>query len=108
LRGRSSRSRWLSFLRSAGRTRGPSGASSTGWASSARGALVLALVTGIALASHFSLWSSNVLQGKLVVLVLVTALAGLQLLSPATRTIAYAAATGSLLVIWLGIKLTYG
>jgi hypothetical protein len=72
------------------------------------GALVLALVTGIAMASHFSLWSSNVLQGKLVVLVLVAALAGLQLLSPATRTIAYAAALGSLLVIWLGIKLTYG
>lgn len=72
------------------------------------GALVLALVTGIMMASHFSLWSSNVLQGKLVVLVLVAALAGLQLLSPATRTIAYAAALGSLLVIWLGIKLTYG
>jgi hypothetical protein len=72
------------------------------------GALVLAVVTGIMMASHFSLWSSNVLQGKLVVLVLVAALAGLQLLSPATRGIAYGAALGSLLVIWLGIKLTYG
>jgi hypothetical protein len=71
-------------------------------------ALALAVATGIAMASHFSLWSSNVLQGKLVLLVLVAALAGLQLLSPATRTIAYAASLGSLLVIWLGIKLTYG
>jgi hypothetical protein len=45
-------------------------------------ALALAVGTGIAMASHFSLWDSNILQLKLMVLVLVG--------------------------VWFGVKLTFG
>ena len=71
-------------------------------------ALALALGIGIALASHFQLWSSNVLQGKLVLLGLVVALMVLQVLTPGSRALTYAAGAGALLVAWLGVKLTYG
>jgi uncharacterized membrane protein len=71
-------------------------------------ALALVFGSGIALASHFQLWSSNVLQGKLVLLGLVVALMVLQLLTPGSRALAYAAGAGALLVVWLGVKLTYG
>ena len=53
-------------------------------------ALATAVATGVAMASHFSLWGSDVLQAKLMVLVLIGVLAS------------------SLLVLWLGVKLTYG
>ena len=44
-------------------------------------ALGLATATGAALASHFSLWNSNILQVKLMVLVLVGVLTGLHIAS---------------------------
>jgi len=71
-------------------------------------ALALVLATGIALASHYSLWSSNVLQLKLVVLALVGVLTGLHIVSPRSRALSYALTAASLLVVWLGVKLTYG
>jgi uncharacterized membrane protein len=71
-------------------------------------ALALAVATGVALAGHFSLWSSNILQLKLMVLVLVGVLAGLHIVSPGSRAVAYAIVASSLLVLWLGVKLTYG
>ncbi|MGH3084778.1 MAG: hypothetical protein ACRDNP_12135, partial [Gaiellaceae bacterium] len=60
-----------------------------------------------ALASHFSLWPSHVLQIKLMVLVLVVVLTILHTLSPTSRTISCAITAASLLVVWLGVKLTY-
>ena len=71
-------------------------------------ALALAVATGIAMASHFSLWSSNILQLKLMLLVLVAVLTGLHVFSPESRGVAYGIMASSLLVLWLGVKLTYG
>jgi uncharacterized membrane protein len=71
-------------------------------------ALALAIATGIAMASHDSLWSSNILQLKLMVLVLVGVLLALHIASPRSRAVSYAVLAASLLVVWLGVKLTYG
>ena len=48
-------------------------------------ALATAVATGVALASHFSLWDSEILQAKLMVLVLVGVLAALHMVSPRSR-----------------------
>ena len=71
-------------------------------------ALAFAVATGVAMASHFSLWDSQILQAKLAVLVLVGVLLGLHVVSPRSRFLSYAVAASSLLVVWLGVKLTYG
>jgi hypothetical protein len=63
---------------------------------------------GIAMASHFSLWRSNILQVKLMVLVLVGVLTALHILSPNSRAVSYAVVAASLLVVWFGVKLTFG
>jgi uncharacterized membrane protein len=71
-------------------------------------ALAVAVATGIAMASHFSLWSSDILQLKLMLLVLAGVLTGLHVLSPESRAVSYGVLASSLLVLWLGVKLTYG
>jgi uncharacterized membrane protein len=71
-------------------------------------ALALAVATGVALASHYELWGSEILQVKLMVLVLVGVLTGLHVASPKSRAISYGVVVGSLLVVWFGVKLTYG
>ena len=71
-------------------------------------ALAAAVATGVAMASHFSLWASEVLQAKLVVLVLVAVLAALHMVSPRSRALSYGVLASSVLVLWLGVKLTYG
>jgi len=71
-------------------------------------ALALAVASGIAMASHFSLWSSQILQAKLVVLVLVGVLTALHVTSPKSRAISYGVVVSSLIVLWFGVKLTYG
>lgn len=71
-------------------------------------ALALAVATGVAMASHFSLWSSDTLQLKLVVLVLVAVVGAFSLLSPTSLALVYLVGAGALLVVWLGVKLTYG
>ncbi len=50
-------------------------------------ALALVVATGIAMASHFSLWHSDVLRAKLMVLVLVGVLLALHVLSPTSRAV---------------------
>lgn len=72
------------------------------------GALAVAVTTGVLMASHFALWESQVLRAKLLVLVLVGVLTGLHIVTPRSRTLSYAVAIGSLAVLWLGVKLTYG
>jgi uncharacterized membrane protein len=71
-------------------------------------ALAVVVATGIALASHYELWGSEILQVKLMVLVLVGVLTGLHVASPKSRAISYGVVVGSLLVVWFGVKLTYG
>ncbi len=71
-------------------------------------ALAVVVATGVAMASHFALWQSHILRLKLMVLVLVAVLLALHVLSPSSRVVSYAVAAASLLVLWLGVKLTYG
>jgi uncharacterized membrane protein len=71
-------------------------------------ALALVVATGVALASHFSLWGSDTLQLKLMFLVLVGVLTALHVASPRSRTVAYGVVASSLVVLWLGVELTYG
>ena len=71
-------------------------------------ALVVIIVTGVAMASHLSLWSDDTLHAKLAVLVLVFVFAGLHVVSPKSRPLSYALPVASLLVVWLGVQLTYG
>jgi uncharacterized membrane protein len=71
-------------------------------------ALALIVATGVVMASHYSLWHSDVLQVKLMVLVLVGVLLALHAISPNSRAVSYAVAAASLVVLWLGVKLTYG
>jgi putative copper export protein len=71
-------------------------------------ALALAVATGVAMASHFSLWDDQILQAKLMVLVFVGVLTALHVVSPKSRALSYGVVASSLLVLWLGVKLTYG
>jgi hypothetical protein len=58
------------------------------------------------MASHFSLWHSDILRFKLVVFVLVAVLLALHVLTPSSRVVSYGIAVASPLVVWLGVKLT--
>ena len=71
-------------------------------------ALGVAVATGVAMASHFSLWDSQILRAKLMVLALVGVLAALHVVSPQSRAVSYAVVAASLLVVWFGVKLTFG
>jgi uncharacterized membrane protein len=71
------------------------------------GAIVVLVATGIAMASHFSLWQNDTLQAKLAVLVLVGVLLGLHIVSPRSRAVSLALVASSLLVVWLGVALTH-
>ena len=71
-------------------------------------ALVLAVATGAAMASHFQLWDSNMLQLKLMLLVVACVLIGLHVASPNARAFSYGILVASIAVAWLGVKLTYG
>jgi uncharacterized membrane protein len=71
-------------------------------------ALGLIVATGVAMATHFSLWDSSVLQVKLGVVVLVGVLTALHVISAKTRALSIALVAGSLVIVWLGVKLTYG
>jgi uncharacterized membrane protein len=71
-------------------------------------ALAVIIATGVAMASHFGAWDRPLLQAKLMVLVLVAVLTGLHVISSRTRAISLAIVAGSLLIVWLGVKLSYG
>jgi uncharacterized membrane protein len=68
----------------------------------------LVIATGVAMATHLSLWGRSVLQVKLGVLVLVGVLTALHIVSAKTRALSVALVVGSLLIVWLGVRLTYG
>jgi hypothetical protein len=70
-------------------------------------ALALVVAIGVAIASRFSLWHSDILRLKLTALVLVAVLTALHVLTPTSRAVSFGVAAGSLLVVWLGFKLTY-
>jgi putative copper export protein len=71
-------------------------------------ALVLLVVTGAAMATHYHLWDDPTLHVKLGVLLLVFVLLGLHVATPYARPLSIAVLAASLVVFWLGVKLTYG
>jgi putative copper export protein len=70
-------------------------------------ALAALLLTGIALASHYDLWSSETLRLKLIVVGLVIILALGHLRWPRARSVQAAILLGSLVAVWLGIELAH-
>jgi uncharacterized membrane protein len=71
-------------------------------------ALGVIVATGVAMASHLDAWDRPVLQTKLAVIVLIGVLTALHIASSKTRAISIALVVSSLLVVWLGVKLTSG
>jgi len=71
-------------------------------------ALAVLLATGAAMASHYGLWSDSLLRAKLMLLVLVAVLTGLHIASPTTRSVSYAVVVASFVIVYLGLKLSYG
>ena len=71
-------------------------------------ALALIIATGIAMASHYDLWDDGTLQAKLGLLVLVFVLTGLHVVVPYRRALALATLVVSLVIVYLGLKLTWG
>ena len=71
-------------------------------------ALLVLIVTGAAMASHFDRWGSSVLQAKLTVLVLVGVLLGVHVVRPRTRWLSLAMLVASLVIVWLGVDLAHG
>jgi uncharacterized membrane protein len=70
-------------------------------------ALVLIVATGIAMASHFELWSNSTLQAKIGLLVFVLVLTGLHTVTPYTRAISIVVLLTSIVIVWLGVDLTH-
>jgi putative copper export protein len=71
-------------------------------------ALVVIVLTGAAMATHYHLWDDPTLHVKLGVLLLVFVLLGLHVATPYARPLSIAVLAASLVVFWLGVKLTYG
>lgn len=70
-------------------------------------ALALLLATGAAMAERFGRWDDDVLQLKLMVLVLIGVLTGLHITTPHTRAVSIAVFVCSLLLVWLGVVLAH-
>lgn len=71
-------------------------------------ALVVLIATGVAMASHFHKWDDPKLHAKLGLLVLVFVLTGLHVVSNRTRAISLALVVTSVVIVYLGVRLTYG
>ena len=71
-------------------------------------ALVVLLATGAAMAGHLALWDDPTLHAKLALLVLIGVLLALHVATPYTRAISLSVLATSILIVWLGIRLTYG
>jgi uncharacterized membrane protein len=72
------------------------------------GALVVLVITGWAMASHFQLWDSYTLQWKLALVVLVIVLAIAHLRLPKLHALQGAILLASLVIVWLGLRLATG
>jgi uncharacterized membrane protein len=71
-------------------------------------ALLLIIATGVAMAGHYDLWGDSVLQLKLTLLVLVFALTGLHVFLPFRRALSLLVLVTSLVIVYLGLRLTWG
>jgi uncharacterized membrane protein len=72
------------------------------------GALLVLVLTGWALASHFDLWDSSTLHWKLTLVVLVIALALAHLRWAKVHALQGAILLASLAIVWLGVQLATG
>jgi len=68
-------------------------------------ALVVLLATGIAMASHFSLWSLDTLQIKLVLVAVLIVLTLVHLRFPRAHALQAAILLLTLAVVWLGLDI---
>jgi len=71
-------------------------------------ALAVAIATGVAMAGHLHLWDDPTLQAKLGLLVLIGVLLALHVATPYTRAISLTVLATSILIVWLGLRLTHG
>jgi hypothetical protein len=72
------------------------------------GALAVLIVTGWAMASHFSLWDSSTLHWKLALVALVILLALAHLRWARLHALQGAILVASLVIVWLGLRLATG
>jgi uncharacterized membrane protein len=70
-------------------------------------ALVVIVVTGAAMASHFDRWGDSTLHWKIGLLILVFLLTGLHTRVPYARALSYAVLALSLVIFWLGVTLAH-
>ncbi len=68
-------------------------------------ALAILLITGTAMASHYSLWGSHTLRLKLVLVGLVLVLTAVHLRFPRMHSLQAAIFVSSLAIVWLGVDL---
>lgn len=68
-------------------------------------ALVVLLITGVAMASHFHLWGSETMQIKLGLVAVLIVLTLIHLRYPRAHTLQAAIFLLSLAVVWLGLDL---
>jgi putative copper export protein len=68
-------------------------------------ALAVLVATGVALASHYDLWSSDTLQVKLGLVALVIALTAAHLRWPRAHALQGAILIATAVVVWLGLDL---
>ena len=71
-------------------------------------ALVVIIATGAAMAGHLGRWDDPTLQAKLGLLALVGVLVALHVVTPYTRAISIAVLLTSVVIVWLGVRLTHG
>jgi putative copper export protein len=72
------------------------------------GALLVLILTGVALAFHFQLWDSSTLRWKLALVALVILLAVAHLRRPKAHALQGAILIASLAIVWLGVQLATG
>ncbi|MBS1862376.1 MAG: hypothetical protein JSS68_11775 [Actinobacteria bacterium] len=72
------------------------------------GALVVLILTGWGMASHFQLWGSSTLHWKLALVALVIVLALAHLRWAKLHALQGAILIASLVIVWLGIQLATG
>jgi putative copper export protein len=71
-------------------------------------ALAVLIATGAAMAAHFGRWDDPTLQAKLALLVLIGVLLGLHVATPYTRAVSLGVLAASVVIVWLGIRLSHG
>lgn len=68
-------------------------------------AIVVLLITGVAMASHFQLWGEATLHVKLALIALVAVLLGVHMRHPTAHALQAVVFVLSLAIVWLGVSL---